>query len=107
MKSFYILGLSAALAVSTHAWADAGDRASSLGAVDGVLRFCTSIHPSERHDYKGLRQSLTGAKSDRELDSMEQTDSYRRAFVTLIGVLEGAPQDWAARSCLTAIGEAK
>jgi hypothetical protein len=103
MKSLYILGLSAALAVSTHAWADAGDRASSLGAVDGVLRFCTNIHPSERHDYKELRKSLTGAKSDRELDSMERTDSYRRAFVTLLEVLEGAPQDWAAQSCLTAI----
>jgi hypothetical protein len=107
MKSFYILGLGAALVVSTHAWADAGDRAASLGAVDGVLRFCTGIHPSERHDYKQQRQSLTGAKSDRELDSMERTDSYRRAFATLLEVLEGAPRDWAAQSCLTAIGEAK
>ena len=105
MKSFYILGLSAALAVSTHAWAD--DRGASLGAVDGVLTFCSSIHPSERHDYKQLRKSLTGAKSDRELDSMERTDTYKRAFATLLEVLQGAPQDWAAQSCLTAIGAGK
>jgi hypothetical protein len=105
MKSFYILGLSGALAFSAHAWAD--DRAASLGAVDGVLRFCTSIQPSERHDYKELRKSLTGAKSERELDSMEQTDGYRRAFATLLEVLQGAPRDWAAQSCLTAIGERK
>jgi hypothetical protein len=107
MKSFYVLGLSAALAVSTHAWADVGDRAASLGAVDGVLSFCTSIHPSQKHDYKELRKSLTGARSDRELDSMERTDSYRRAFVTLVEVLEGAPRDWVAQSCLAAIGAGK
>ena len=105
MKSFYILGLGAALAFSAHAWAD--DRAASLGAVDGVLKFCTDIHPSETHDYKQLRKSLTGAKSDRELDSMERTDSYKRAFATLLEVLEGAPRDWAVQSCLTAIGGAK
>ena len=105
MKSLYILGLGGALAVSTHAWAD--DRATSLGAVDGVLSFCSTIHPSERHDYKQLRKSLTGAKSDRELDSMERTDSYRRAFATLLEVLEGAPRDWTAQSCLTAIGAGK
>jgi hypothetical protein len=108
MKTFYILVLSAALAVSAHAWADAGgDRAQSLGAVDGVLSFCTKVHPSDRHEYKELRKSLTGAKSDRELDSMERTDTYRRAFTTLQEVLQGAPQDWAAQACLTAIGTGK
>jgi hypothetical protein len=107
MKTFYILGLSAALAVSGHAWADAGDRAQSLGAVDGVLSFCTKVHPSDRHEYKELRKSLTATKSDRELDSMERTDTYRRAFITLQEVLQGAPQDWVAQACLTAIGTGK
>jgi hypothetical protein len=106
MKAFCILAVGAALAASAQARADGASKSSVLGEIDTVVTFCSQINAGEKSHYKELERSVTGVKSDRDLDAMEKTDDYKRASATMKDVLEGAPQEWAAQACLQAIGEA-
>ena len=110
MKTRLLVGVSLGLALSALtpnlAAATTGPALDpmALGAVDGVLQFCTRIDASHSASYAALRVKRFGNRSRAIFAAAQQTAQYQDALKQLDTILVGAPLPWATRSCLRIIG---
>lgn len=67
--------------------------------MDAAVTFCTGVDPGNSRQYQQLRKSAVGDQSDRQLDAMESTPSYKQTYSLVSTMLAGAPHDWAVTTC--------
>jgi hypothetical protein len=98
MKLGHILFVAAAAVLPQFAQADT--RELDIGAMQGMLGFCSHLDPKDDKRFDEQAKRLTAGLSEQKIDEIKRTSDYKQAYQLLGTVLKELPQSEALPACV-------
>jgi hypothetical protein len=100
MQFRYIFMTAAAAMLAQHAQAANPPDALALGALQGMLGFCSQIDAKDDKRFDQHAERLTAGLSDRQIREIKASADYKQAYQLLTTVLKELPPAEALPGCV-------
>jgi hypothetical protein len=103
-KIFFVVCISAALAIPQLAIAAQPPAPAELGQLEGILDTCSRANPKSAADYKKQREKLTAGVADKELTRIRSSQEYKEAYSSIRERIDHATSDEVNQACHLLLG---
>jgi hypothetical protein len=103
MKVCRILLLSVVIALPRLALAASSITPQSLATEQAILDFCTRVDPSDAASFRALQKTLTGGRSEHDLEGIRGAPQYKDQSDLINDALAKVSKPEAIKTCATGV----